>query len=236
MDLKNSEFRPASGQQINEYIDQALDIIKVVESRETENNRRSEYARLLREILVLSKAETGYGVVKIMLSGDLGTLLGIKLDGRYWLSFLKWFYRFIYDDFILESKRSGIPALIPTRLSDRKGGYSDRSEAVIYLTFDKTNSKEKIDNVRTNIINEEVSIKNNALHIKLFLNAIRVFASKKEMDLWKFGISMGFLSIILFSICNFLPDDSRRNIFISAAIFIGTMSLIFMERSCKIEV
>lgn len=75
------------------------------------------------------------GVAPNILKGDLAAPIGIKLDGRHWSAFLKWFDRTIASELLNRARDSNVPALQAVRRSNPKGGFPDKSESVFFLAF-----------------------------------------------------------------------------------------------------
>lgn len=239
MDTNFHDWPPAVGQDLNAQIDQTLRFLQILEKESPVSKLWLEYASLFKEILTLSKPDSNCSVVKLMLRGDVSTKMGIEIDKRYWERFMNWYKKYVLNELIKESKKTWHCVLYPIRVSDPRGGYHEKKEAIIFLTFYKTDQITIVEKSSQKINKSEFSSKNYAVLFNQIINKyyfiLNKLTLKKKMDSWQFGVSMGFLSIFLFFICTFLPDDSRRNMFIVTATVIGVISCFFMERGGRVD-
>lgn len=124
---------PASGPKLLAALDQALSHLE---------NRAGafkishpEHLTLWKEILLQSKEHSSNFVAPNLLKGDIAARIAIRLTGRQWASFEKWFEQKIAPELRSLATQSRIPAIRPVRLSDRKGGYPEQSEAILYVAY-----------------------------------------------------------------------------------------------------
>ena len=112
---------PAAGPKLIQAIDQALAHLNSLAARNYEREGWPDHAKLWRELLNQSKEGSKRGIAPNILKGDLAIPLGLKVDGRRWKLFEKWYERHIEPSLTQLAERSKIPAL----KANRNSGSSD---------------------------------------------------------------------------------------------------------------
>lgn len=127
---------PACGATVGDAIAQALRIADV----RAENERRldseiSEDCRLWRELLRLSQGQLFQDMAPTISRKALEASANVELTQRRWMRFLRWFERNMAEPLHRACMQSGVPALYGGRLSDRRGGRAEYSEAQYFVSF-----------------------------------------------------------------------------------------------------
>lgn len=230
---KSEASLPASGPKLDQSIDQAIKQLKTLATRrDFSPNSWPDHAKLWRELLNQSKSRSlNREVSPNLLKGDLASPTGIKLDGRHWQAFRKWFATNVAPELLLLSADSGVPALQAIRRSNSKGGFPEKSESVFYLAFYEGEKNTNDDEVSSQT--DETS--------DLWQKFKRYFPKRSCISdnltaieqRWRFGLSMALLGIFLLFFCIFLPADNRRGIFISFSVILFIFGLWDMDASNK---
>lgn len=128
---------PASGPRLTEALTQAQEHLDVLARKNNyDHDGWPDHARLWRSLLEQSKSRMGPDrLAPHILKGDLASPVGVRLSGRYWTFFIKWFERVVVPGLNEQSLQSGIPVLVPVRVSNRNGGYPESSESIYFLAF-----------------------------------------------------------------------------------------------------
>lgn len=227
---------PASGPKLYLAIDQALKQLNTLATRrDFDHEGWPEHARLWRELLNQSKNRSSREVSPNLLKGDLASPIGIRLDGRHWHSFKKWFDRHVASELLQLAMDSGVPALQAVRLSNRKGGFPDQAESIFYLVF-----FESEENLPTLIFPQSKESHSLWQKLKFYFsnpNSVSERLSRASEDVaavdrrWKFGISTVLFGIFLLIFCTFLPMDLRRGILIGYAIILAIIGFWDMDEA-----
>lgn len=126
---------PASGRKLVQAIDQAVAELdrwaRRLESGDPAGWRQG--ARIWRELLLMSKDGSAAGVAPSIRRADLTFALKIDMDKRAWTRFERFYGSQMRDRLLTVARASGLPALSAVRLSQRRGGNPDATEAVYYL-------------------------------------------------------------------------------------------------------
>jgi hypothetical protein len=134
------EQAPACGPRLAPAIKQAQAALAEWMQADRRNTRfkselESEDARLWGELLSQSSAGLRNQSPPLIRRGDLSSPIGVVLDGRRWDQFQGWYSR-KYEPYLRRaSDASGVPMLYGARISDRKGGHAESSEACYFLSF-----------------------------------------------------------------------------------------------------
>lgn len=128
---------PAHGSELLSAIDQAIQVL--TDQMENEGNSYgvdAENEKIWQELLKRSRAKIVNQTAPCIRKGDLAAPLAIRLDGRRWERFQRWFVRAVENELLTASEASGIPILYGARLANRRGGYAEASEAIYFVSFD----------------------------------------------------------------------------------------------------
>lgn len=231
---------PASGPQLNKAIGQAIEHLnKVAVKRNYQENDWPTHARLWKAILTQSKNRLDRQVAPNLVKSDLAIPALMKLDGRDWKSFGKWFERVIESELLQLSQLSRIPALRVIRHANAKGGYSEKSGAIYYLSFfsaskaipeNASQQPNKLGNAWQKLTNKKTTPSNAEDHQSSISSGV---SSQRR---WRFSVSMVLLGIFLLIFCMFLPADSRRVMFIIFSVVLLIVGLWGMDKANKEEV
>jgi len=92
-------------------------------------------ARIWREMLLMSRDGSAGGVAPSIRKADLDFALKIALDKRSWTRFERFYATQMFDPLSAMSQDSGLPVISATRLTQKRGGNPDSTEAVCFLIF-----------------------------------------------------------------------------------------------------
>lgn len=230
---------PASGPQLDKAIDQAIEHLnKIAVRRNYQAKNWPNHARLWREMLVQSKNRLDRLVAPNLSKSDLSIPAAVKLDGRDWQAFSKWFDRNVAPELLQLSSFTRIPALRAVRRSNTKGGFSESSEAIYCLSFFSLEASEnKVSQQQDNagktwqgLLNSNSETRSNTGD-----HLVGITESVSTQRQWRFSISMVLLGIFLLIFCMFLPADSRRIMFIIFSITLLIVGLWGMDKANKEE-
>lgn len=127
---------PACDHSVLNVIKLAQKVLRTrVQSKMHDTGIEQENARLWDELLQQSHDGVHDGTAPMILRGDLSAPVGIKLTGRRWEQFEKWFATTMKKPLRDACEAEGLPMLYPGRISNRRGGYSERSEAQYFVSF-----------------------------------------------------------------------------------------------------
>lgn len=127
---------PASGPKLLPAIEQARHQLEELARRRCFDPKAwGPHPSLWRELLNQSRRNLVGNVAPNLLKGEVAAPIGIKLTGRQWDGFQKWFSRWVLADLCSLAVETKIPALCAIRFSERKGGHPDQSEAIYYLAY-----------------------------------------------------------------------------------------------------
>lgn len=130
---------PAFGPRLRSSIEQAISVAEK-SSRSASMSSAQEDLNLWLALLNQSHAGIRDNTTPLILKGDLASPLGISLTGRRWARFERWFQRHQASSLLLESTKSGIPAIYGARISNKRGGRAEHNEACYYLTYSPPDS------------------------------------------------------------------------------------------------
>lgn len=244
---------PAAGPKLEAAIGQALSHLETT-TVSPDRGRSLEYLKLWKEILLQSHKRCEIGVAPNLLKGDLASTTAINLTGRYWISFEKWFQRNIGPELQLISGKSGIPALEAVRIADRRGGYPDQSEAIVFLTFLEGPVRQSSfgGSQKTLSSSEQQSNTGEAALAQAELKELDVYAGAASLveqstpnatneflspgndkigSRWRFGLSMVLLGMFLLAFSVYLLPEEDRSIFSIFSIVLFVAGLWDMDRA-----
>lgn len=129
---------PAAGPKLRESIDQALVQLSNLAVHRDYGRTRDSWpapAKIWGELLEQTKRRMIGDIAPNLLKGDISCPIGINVTGRQWKSFERWYDRHVRPELIKSAGESGIRAIRAVRVSDRKGGRPESSEAVYFLAY-----------------------------------------------------------------------------------------------------
>ena len=127
---------PACDHSVLNVIELAQKVLRTrVQSKMHDTGIEQENARLWNELLQQSHDGVHDGTTPMILRGDLSAPVGIKLTGRRWEQFEKWFATTMKKPLRDACEANGLPMLYPGRISNRRGGHPEHSEAQYFVSF-----------------------------------------------------------------------------------------------------
>ena len=247
---------PASGSKLIAALDQALNQIEG--SEEASRRANPIHLSLWKEILLQSKKLSTKGVAPNLLKGDVASSIAVRLTGRQWSSFEKWFNQTIAPELQLLAAKSKVPAIRPVRIADRKGGYPDQSEAILYIAYVEKigaiadssaaieSPSQQIDAKKSLAVSEELTVCNSddaqktadiaAAQRHKPLSDNHTPHSKndeKANSRWRFGLSMLLMGTFLAVVAEKMIPESHRSMFIGFSVVLAILGLWDMDRANK---
>lgn len=234
---------PAFGPKFGPAIAQAaLQLEKLAVRRDFNHEGWPENAKLWRELLVQSRDRSSRDMAPYVLKGDLAAPTAVKLSGRRWQAFLRWFERIIAPELRMLSLESGIPALKAVRQSNPKGGRPEQSEAVYFLAFvDPQATLTSLPGAKIKAANLK-QLESSGLWGKLIFRYMGKSVRNEPRSIkgdvavqrrWQFGIATALFGIFLLIFCIFLPVDLRRGMLVGYAVILFIVGAWDMDEANK---
>lgn len=251
-----AQVLPASGPKFIAALDQALNQIEG--NQEVLRHAKLKHMSLWKEILLQSKERGTNGVAPNLLKGDIAARIAVRLTGRKWDSFEKWFDQAIAPELQSLAEKSKVPAIRPVRITDRKGGYPDQSEAILYVAYVEKigttadgsaaieSPSQQIDAKKSLAVSEELTVCNSddaqktadiaAAQTHKPLSDNHTPHSKndeKANSRWRFGLSMLLMGTFLAVVAEKMIPESHRSMFIGFSVVLAILGLWDMDRANK---
>jgi hypothetical protein len=177
-----------------------------------------------------------HGVKRLSVYAGLQLSLMPYVLAREWNKFEGWFAKHIAPELQLLSINTGIPAMKAVRIAEKTGGYPDESEALIYLSFDKSiNVKRRNARSTTDITDnqDEPASRSDGFNAsdasQEDRNQLQAHYANAGIRRWRFGESLALLGMFLLIFCEHLPD-THRAMFVGFAIVLFSLGIWCMDR------